>query len=230
MSPSGGDNFRVPEAHALLDRDGTPIATYLLIDAGARRLADIVELRVSVERALPVLLERFEGMRVSAPLELGEALVRAGARRRRHAHVYRHDLEDVPPEPPGLHPLDRSVAALLPAYEAAFPPGHPDRARRPDQHLRTLMRGGLLDGSGMALEGDRVVGAILVGALDNDGPWVLEVFRDPGSPGTGRALLERALARAQGSLGLTVTEGNRAERLYRALGFKLRQTFLSVDL
>ena len=96
--------------------------------------------------------------------------------------------------------------------------------------------GPLLAGSGIAVAGGDVVGAIIIGALPGDpplnGPWLIDVFRDPAWPGVGRALLTLALALADyESLGLIVTEGNDpARRLYESLGFELVQSSLVVQL
>jgi ribosomal protein S18 acetylase RimI-like enzyme len=64
------------------------------------------------------------------------------------------------------------------------------------------------------------------------GPWVTQLFRGPGGRGAGRALLMRALgiATADGlpALGLAVTHGNPAQRLYEELGFRLLLTSFSV--
>jgi GNAT superfamily N-acetyltransferase len=229
----------VTESRTLHDSDGTPIARYLYVNSGGREIADLLELEVPVERAVPVVLSGLKGMRVAGPPELGWALAVRGARVRRHAHVYSHDLagERAEPDPPPgitLTPVDRPIVDLLPAYRAAFPPGHPDRTERDEEHLSRFE---LLDASGLAVAADgNVAGAILVADLEGadpplGGPWIMEVFRDPRYPGAGRALLERALARAEGpTLGLSVTEGNRAERLYRALGFRRVLSSVSVDL
>jgi ribosomal protein S18 acetylase RimI-like enzyme len=221
------------EWRSLRDDDGTVIARYLDVGRGT---ADLLELDVPVERAVPIVLRELRGMRVAGPVELAHALVAAGARPLRHAHVYSHALETLPDEPPGLRPLDRPPEDLLAAYDAAFPPGHPDRTQPPLPHLAAIVAEGLLDASGIAVDGDAVVGAVLVGELhDADpplgGPWVMEVFRDPRYPGVGRALLERALARVPGpSLGLAVTEGNPARRLYERLGFRRLLTSFTVQL
>lgn len=58
----------------------------------------------------------------------------------------------------------------------------------------------------------------------------MEVFREPGARGAGKALLQRALVLSEGSLGLAVTHGNPAERVYASLGFKRIFTAYSVDL
>ena len=239
MSPPGGENPVVDKWRALHDDDGTPIGRYLHASEEGREVAARVELAVPVERAVPVILRELRGMRVAGPVELGRALVAAGGQARRHAHVYSHALETVPEEPRGLAPLDRRAEDLLPAYDAAFPPGHPDRSAAALRHLSGIVAGRLgplLDASGIALDGDRVVAAILIAELGDaepplGGPWVMEVFRDPRYPGTGRALLERALARVKGpALGLTVTEGNPAVRLYERLGFRRVLTSLTVEL
>jgi GNAT superfamily N-acetyltransferase len=80
-----------------------------------------------------------------------------------------------------------------------------------------------------------VAGAILIGTLPGDpplnGPWIIELFRHPAHRGVGRALLERALAIAPvPALGLMVTEGNPARRLYEALGFRRVVSFLVVQI
>lgn len=65
-------------------------------------------------------------------------------------------------------------------------------------------------------EGGAVVGAALVNRTDGEppygGPWIAQVFREPGARGVGGALLRRALAIATRdglpALGLAVTHGN----------------------
>ena len=58
----------------------------------------------------------------------------------------------------------------------------------------------------------------------------MELFRDPGARGAGRALLERALRAHGRALGLAVTDGNPAERLYAAARLRRVFTAFSVDL
>jgi GNAT superfamily N-acetyltransferase len=223
----------VTEWRSLLDDGGTVIARYLDVGRGT---ADLIKPTVPVEQALPVVLRELRGMRVGGSVELGRALIAAGAQPLRHAHVYSHALESRPDEPPGLQPLDRPAEDLLAAYDAAFPPGHPDRTEPPLLHLDGIIAEGLLDASGIAVDGEKVIGAILVGELREvepplGGPWVMELFRDPRYPGVGRALLERALARVQGpTLGLAVTEGNPAMRLYERVGFRRLLPSLTVQL
>ena len=149
------------------------------------------------------------------------------------------------PRPPGyrLTDVDRPADDMLDAYRAAYPPGHIDHRDESVERSRADLQGyiegtefgPLLRGSGLAVARDAVVGAILLGTLPGDppvnGPWVIELFRHPDHRGAGRALLERALAIADGpALGLVVTEGNPARRLYERLGFRLVHTALVVQI
>jgi GNAT superfamily N-acetyltransferase len=230
----------MPDRSTLTDADGTPIATYIPRRRDNRDVADYLELEVDLERAVPVILARLRGYRIAGSEALGHALIAAGATRRRHAHEYEHDLQDerpLPDPPPGLRftPADRPAADLVDAYRAAHPPGHPDLVEGEDveAELHGHLSGPLLDCSGLAVDAEgNVVAAILIDDMPGEGPWIVELFRDPGHRGAGRALLARALALADGlpSLKLTVTHGNPAERLYQELGFRRIYTTLSVDL
>ena len=234
------------ERRTLTDADGVALAHYAHAERDGRVVADLFELEVPVERALPLILAELRGMRVAGSEALGRALIAAGATPGRHAHLYSHDLRERPAITAGfaLTPVDRPAAELLPAYLAAHPPEHVDTpviaSEDSLQHLTGVLAGGLgpmLGCSGLALEAGRVVGAILVAEATDapppvGGPWVMELFRAPDAPGAGRALLQRALALCEGpTLGLAVTEGNgRAVRLYEALGFERVLTVYSVDV
>jgi GNAT superfamily N-acetyltransferase len=222
----------------LHDAGGTPIADYRRLDDEGRAVTD---LHVPVERAVPAMLAQWRGLRVSAPEPLGRALAAAGATPVRHAHVYSHDLRERPAVPEGFAftPADRPANELLPAYRAAFRPGHPDQADADGHNLAGILAGELgrlLEASGLVVAGDgRVLAGILVTETDGTapftGPWVMELFRDPSARGTGRALLERALALTPPpALGLTVTDGNPAIGLYRTLGFRRVYSIYSVKL
>jgi GNAT superfamily N-acetyltransferase len=175
---------------------------------------------------------------VAGDAALGTALIAAGARPIRHAHVYTHDLRDLPGAGEGEPLGDRTADDLAPAFAAAFGPDHPDGDRDPHASLHHLTGGELLDASGVSVRDGGVVAAILIGRFEGEppfgGPWVMELFRDPAHPGTGRALLERALHRTAAAglpaLGLAVTDGNPAARLYEALGFRRVLSARSVDL
>jgi hypothetical protein len=169
-----------PERRTLADSDGTPPVRFVYVERDGRVVADLFELEVPVQRALPVILAELRGMRVAGSEELGRALVAAGATPARHAHVYSHDKSS-----PTCRRRSNSRRSTrgLPRRRAAF-----------------------------------------------GGPWVMEVFREPGARGAGKALLQRALVLSEGSLGLAVTHGNPAERVYASLGFKRIFTAYSVDL
>jgi GNAT superfamily N-acetyltransferase len=119
------------------------------------------------------------------------------------------------------------------------PPADPvaDLAAVLDGHVA----GRVIDCSRLALDrSETPVGVLIVTSLPGEppfaGPWVAELFRRPGPElrGTGRALLEAGLEAATAAglpaLGLAVSEGNPAERLYAALGFERRLSSLSVDV
>jgi GNAT superfamily N-acetyltransferase len=233
----------------LLDAAGTPVGRYEHDERGGVVYADLFvrEPGVSAERTAAAVTADLGGMRIAGDEALGRALIAKGGRVIRHAHLMTHDLAERPPEPhaPGIRltDVDRHAADLLDAYRAAYPPGHIDHRDEPlersrsdlDGYLAGTEFGPLLPGSGLALAGDAVVGAILIGTLPGDpplgGPWVIELFRHPAHRGAGRALLERALALAGGpALGLMVTEGNPARRLYESLGFRLAHTALVVQI
>jgi GNAT superfamily N-acetyltransferase len=229
-----------PGRRTLTDENGMPIARFVHVERDNRAIADLLELEVPVERALPYVERELEGMRIAGPAALGRALVARGARRQRHSHAYTHDLVALPPIGIDhvLTPVDRPASELLPVYLQAFGAGHPDRLPPAEAgpHLDGIVAGklgGLLPSSGLAIRDGEVVAAILIGTITDapapfGGPWIMEVFSI--ERGAGRALLQRALHRATGSLGLAVTEGNPAIRVYESLGFRRTFTAYAVDL
>jgi GNAT superfamily N-acetyltransferase len=150
------------------------------------------------------------------------------------------------------------VAAWRAAYTPGHPDHHDpgSTADVVDQELRPLMDGSALgpllpcsglvvdeaacppDAAGTGAGLEPVVAAVLVNGQDSDpplgGPWVAEVFRDPAPryAGLGTVLLRRALALAAAdglpALGLAVTEGNPARRLYERIGFRHTDTAMTV--
>jgi hypothetical protein len=224
--------------HLLTDAHGRTIGAFLPGERDGRPLADLFERAVSPEDAVPAIMAELPGWRIAGDEALGDALIRAGARRVRHAHVYTHDMTAVPGPGEGEPLGHRTVADLAPAFAAAFGPRHVDGARDPHTSLQHLLDGELLDASGVIVREGRVVAGILVGTFAGEppyaGPWVMELFRDPAHPGTGRPLLERALHRVSAAgvpaLGLAVTDGNPATGLYEAVGFRRVLSALSVDV
>jgi hypothetical protein len=252
--PVADDPSRRPAGRVLLDAAGTPIARYDHALRGDVPIADLFarEPGVSVDRAAAAVLAELRGMKIAGDEALGRALLAAGGTKVRHGHLYTYDFARRPPprtwtDPPGvrLTDVDRPAADLVDAYNAAYPPDHPDHgfvsgdvADELDAIVRRAQYGPLLAGSGLAVSDDgAVVGAVLLGTLEGGappvyGPWVIDVFRDPAWPGVGRALMVRALALADcDTLGLIVTDGNDApRRLYEALGFELVLSSLVVQL
>jgi GNAT superfamily N-acetyltransferase len=187
------------------------------------------------------------------------ALQATGARLERHAHDMVLDLPaDCPPEPslldglslrPGVRASPRLTRALL----AAYPPGHPDvgpaglTRGQADQEIADLLAGtavGPMFQEASAIVSDAaggVVAAVVVTRVGPEpwgwpgGPWVATVLVVPRwqGRGVGRAVMCRAIARCaeagEARIGLTVTDGNPAERLYRALGFRRRRTLYVLD-
>jgi GNAT superfamily N-acetyltransferase len=222
----------------LTDDEGAAVGRFVRGERDGRPMADLFERETTPEGAVPPILLELRGWRIGADEALGEALIAAGGRPARHAHVYSHDLRRLPGPGEGEPLGDRTIDDLVPAFAAAFRPDHPDGIRDPRASLHHLTEGQLLDASGVIVRDGRVVAAILVGRFEGEppfgGPWVMELFRDPAHPGTGRALLERALHRvAQDglpALGLAVTDGNPAVRLYEAVGFRHVVSAWSVDV
>jgi GNAT superfamily N-acetyltransferase len=234
--PIVGDIDR-PERRTLIDENGLPLARFVHVERDGRVIADLFEPHAPLERVVPAVLRELRGARIAAPVALGRALEAAGGRLARHSHAYTHDLENRPAVDTTyeLTPADRPAGELLPVYLTAFAPGHPDRMEAPAarRHLELIVAGDLLPASGLAIEHGEVVAAILIATIADapppfGGPWILEVFSV--ARGAGRALIQRALQRTEGSLGLAVTEGNPAVKLYESLGFRRIFTAYSVDL
>ncbi|MFE9661079.1 GNAT family N-acetyltransferase [Streptomyces sp. NPDC005955] len=236
------------ERQVLTDPEGQPLLTYVRGERAGRPWADLVRVTGTAD-PIPVVLAALSGWVVSGSVQLGEELIRHGARTLRHAHGMRRDLVAEPlvavPLPHGARvvPCDRSPRALLPAWRAAFGPGHPDHHPGTDEEAYAERLVPLLDGtvlgpvlpsSVLAVDpADRVLAGVIV--TDRGGqPWIAEVFRAPGDryAGLGAALLRHALAdaadRGLTSVELAVTDGNPARRGYERLGFVRTSTALTV--
>jgi GNAT superfamily N-acetyltransferase len=245
--PVGGD----PGGRPPLEAGGTTIGRF---DAGERDgvpMADLFDREpgIGAEEAAGAVLAELGGWRIAADEELGRLLLAAGGTFRRHGHSYSFDLRrdrpsswDTPPDV-RLTDINRPVRELIPSRTAAYPPDHPDHGSVPadmedelDRYVNRGEFGPLLRGSGLAVVNDAVVGGIILGTIPGDpprnGPWVIDVWRDPALPGVGRALLQRALALVPVDvLGLLVTDGNdAARRRYEELGFKLLDSRVVVQL
>jgi hypothetical protein len=248
-----------PDWRRLLDDDGRTVASFLYGQRDGRPLADLVETApgAAASTVAARMTVELPGWKVAGDVALGEALVDLGATPTRHAHVHSRDLRRHPAGPAGapppgvtIGPLDRDARDLTAIYEAAYPPDHvdwtytgppPDYERDLAGILYGAIAGPRLDVSRLALDASgHPAGALIVTRLDGDppfgGPWVAELFRRPGDDlrGTGRALLEAGLEAATqaglAALGLAVTDGNPAQRLYESLGLERVLSAFSVVL
>ncbi|EYT82027.1 hypothetical protein CF54_15870 [Streptomyces sp. Tu 6176] len=239
------------QRHTLTNGQGVPVLTYLQGVREGHPWADLAE--VVGPDPVETIVSGMSGWAVSGSVELGEQLLRRGARVMRHAHEMRRDLVACPPPVgwsshalgDGLRavPCDRDAAAVFPAWRAAFPADHPDHHRGSDEEaldkLLTPMLAGSVLGPVLACsalvvdETDRVVAGAIV--TDRDGlPWVADVFRQPGAryAGLGANLLRRVLGAAAADgltdISLVVSDANPARRVYEKLGFQLTGTSLTV--
>jgi GNAT superfamily N-acetyltransferase len=246
-----------PRGRLLVDDRGRRIARFTYDDRGGRPWADLLVLEpgVDVATAADAVRRDLGGHRVAGPPVLGRALVAAGATPRRHGHVMRHALAHVrepPAPPPGLRltPMDRPVQDLIASSMAAYPPGHWDFEPGDDDpgHVAERMRrivGGEEVGpmipalSRLAVDADGRVqgGAIVTRSTDArplDGPWLADLWRAPGHRGAGAALLGAVLSAAAATgepgVGLVVTDGNPARRLYERAGFARVVEAFNVDV
>jgi GNAT superfamily N-acetyltransferase len=256
--PVAADPSR-PAGRLLLDPAGSAVARFVESTRDGRSLADLLERTpgTTLDAAATAVLRDLRGWIAAGEPELGRALIDAGALGRRHAHVRSRDLVAHPagpatPPPAGvrLGPLDRGAAELAELHVAAYPADHADWTYTPPPADPVADLALVLDGdvAGPVLDFSRLafdaagtpVGVLIVTSVPGEppvaGPWVAELFRRPGPElrGTGRALLEAGLEAATAAglpaLGLAVSEGNPAERLYAALGFERRLSSLSVDV
>ncbi|MEO3808960.1 GNAT family N-acetyltransferase [Sphaerisporangium sp. B11E5] len=239
-------------AQTINDDTGRPVLSFVEGTRAGRPCADLAT--VLGPGAEEAVLRRLPGWVVAGDEDLGRRLLAAGARPLRHAHSYSRDLR-AEPAPAWWAETGYGVVAcdavppaeVFPAWRAAYASGHPDRRDTGDAEalngeLAPLLSGRsygpLLPCGGLLLRHDRVVAGVMVGTLSGEppygGPWVMEVFRDPDPryAGLGAVMLRRALALATmhglPSLGLAVTDGNPARRVYERLGFRPTGSWLTV--
>jgi len=246
-----------PDRRDLTDAAGRTVVSFAPITTGSQPWATEPEVPdgVRLDEAVPIVLRELPGWIVDGNERLVRALIEAGARRRRQASVMRYDLVEAPPpagwaEPPlpaGLRytPIGDDMEAMYGTYVAAYPPGHPDSHGGNARHefendlvplVRDEILGPLLPASGWVVDDavpGRAVAVVLINDWPDEGPWVSEVFRDPDPryAGIGTALLRRALWHAADAgvraVGLAVTSGNPAERVYARIGFRVTSTALN---
>lgn len=229
----------------VLPDDHGPLLSYVPGERSGRPLADLVTVAPgrSVGDAVAAALSRWPGWVLATPeADLAAALLGAGAEQRRRASVMSAAL----PSPgaamrlPTVPRRQVPVRAVLPGWRAAYPVGHPDHEAGTDEEVIASCwdgydtpeyAGAEHRSGGIVLRAGRPVGGIIIGVREEPapwgGPWVNDIWVDPAfaGRGIGAALLGQAqviLARdGFDTLGLVVSHGNRARRLYERCGFRL---------
>jgi GNAT superfamily N-acetyltransferase len=154
------------------------------------------------------------------------------------------------PAPLRLTAVDRAADDIARASLGAYPAEHVDAAQAASSAEAVALYEGIIAGqtagplirpvSALLVDGltETVAGALLVTAMPaatwwDGGPWLCDVFVVPTHQGAGigRQLLQLMIAscaeRGYERIGLSVTDGNPAERLYRTLGFaRCRSVFV----
>lgn len=225
---------------SLLDRSGRHLLTYLPGTRDGRPWADNAALLAPAAEVAGTVMDQLKGWLVTVTPAFGAELLSHGAGLHRHAFTMARDLQPGMPQPNApadlrFVPCDRPASTIQPAVTAAFPPGHPDHLDEEDlapaqteleQLLAGSLAGPLLPCSLLAVDARQTV---VAGCLVNQfspRPWITLMFRDPdrSPPGTGALLLEAVAARASQagftSVGLAVTAGNPAQRVYQRAGFR----------
>lgn len=244
-----------PKRMLLVDDAGRPLAsTRLRADdgvAGGTRLHPAADPAGAARQALVDLA----GLRLATTDQaLADALLRVGAVLHRVAVDMTHDLADLADLPmPPLLPRGWALASggwdadLASAVAEAYGPDHvdgpwgeQDTAQVAAAHAGTADLGALASATARVVDPDgRSAGQVLcAGPVPwvDEGAWVLTIalaHRARGL-GLGRGLLMHALrgTREAGlsKLGLSVTDGNPARRLYEAAGFRPVSRVLSLRL
>lgn len=211
-------------------RDGLPIADLTRVAPGR-----------PVDEAADMALDRLPGwLLATEDAALATALLDKGAGRVRHARLMGCDTS-LHRDAPAIETVPRRsvpVSDFLHGWLAAYPEGHPDYESGTDDELVARCWDWYDEpdwlarehrSSGLVVAGGQVVGGIIVSLrpqpVPYGGPWVHDVWRVPGisEPGLGAALIAQAMRLLdeddQPRLGLTVSEGNPARRVYERLGF-----------
>jgi GNAT superfamily N-acetyltransferase len=231
------------DVHALGDERG-PLLSYVPGERMGRPLADLVGLAPgrSAAEAVASVRSAWAGWVVATPdPNLAAALRAAGAEQRRRATVMSAALPS-PAAAMRLPTVPRRavpVRSLLPGWRAAYPAGHPDHESGTDEEVIASCwdgydtpeyAGAEHRSGGIVLRAGRPIGGIIVGVREEPapwgGPWVNDIWVDPAfaGHGIGTALLGQAqfVLHRDGftTLGLVVSHGNPARRLYERCGFR----------
>jgi len=227
-----------------LDVHGRSVLRYVAGMRDGRPLADLAEPLTS--DAAGLVIEALPGWVIaSSDRAFVTDLTAHGARLTRHRYVMSAPTAphaDAPLDPPsGIHlvPLrEVSVDQLLPSWLAAYPDGHVDHESGSTQDIIDTCWDHLADpqwwttmhrSTAIAFSADTIVGGIIVDIRPQPvpfgGPWLSDIWRRPGhgNRGLGTWLIARAMRLLYDdglqTLGLSVTHGNPARRIYDRVGF-----------
>jgi len=227
-----------------LDVHGRSVMRYVAGTRDGRPLADLVEPLTS--DAAGLVIDALPGWVIaSSDRAFVTDLTAHGARLTRHRYVMSAPTAphaDAPLDPPsGIHlvPLrEVSVDQLFPSWLAAYPADHVDHERGSTQDIIDTCWDHLADpqwwttmhrSTAIAYSADTIVGGIIVDIRPEPvpfgGPWLSDIWRRPGhgNRGLGIWLIARAMRLLYDdglqTLGLSVTHGNPARRIYDRVGF-----------
>jgi len=201
---------------------------------------------LSPDQAAQLTIELRPAALISTPnAEFATALLDKHCTLKRHAYAMSLHLTSHAPQP-SRHPIPQQTQFiehctaddLFDSWYAAYPPGHPDylqgtRAELTAENLQPLLDRSLLGAnhrsSRAVFQADEVIAAIMISLREGEapygGPWLSEIWCDPRfqHQGIARSLLKTAISELNEdeftSLGLAVSHGNPAKRLYESLGF-----------
>ncbi len=237
-----------------IDVDGDEVLSYIPYSQ-TPPTADEATALAGLDVAIPAVLDQLAGWWLTSESdELTDSLLAAGATVVRHGHLYRRsivegddELDPLMPDALLVGPLQASAAELAAVSEAAYRHGHPDfdPDHETEMELARLLAGAAVGpfnaaASWQLTHDASLVAAIVIntsgGAAPFGGPWVSEIFRLPGAAyrGLGAVLLRKTIASlasaGERSLGLVVTDGNRAAQAYERLGFVHKSSFRKVQI
>jgi RimJ/RimL family protein N-acetyltransferase len=226
----------------LLDRQG-PALQYVEDTRDGLPIADLARVAPGrpIEEAADIAFARLPGwLLATEDAALAETLLARGAGQVRHARLMGADtsLHRAAPAVEIVPRASVAVTDFLQGWLAAYPPGHPDHENGTDEDIiarcwdwydEPEWRAREHRSSGLVVRDGQVVAGIVVSIrpqpVPYGGPWVHDIWRvaGQGEPGLGAGLIRQAMRMLDEDgypvLGLTVSEGNPARRVYERLGF-----------
>lgn len=226
----------------LLDRQG-PILQYVDDVRDQLPTADLARVPAgrTADEAADAAVGRLAGwLLATEDPDLAAALLGRGATPIRHAHVMSARTAEHR-DAPVIELVPRTsvdVRDYLPGWLAAYPAEHPDHETGSTDEIIARCWAWYDEpvwlerehrSSGLLVQDGQVVAGIIVSLrpqpVPYGGPWVHDVWRVPqaSEPGTGGLLIAQAMRMLDedglATLGLAVSHGNPAQRVYERLGF-----------